>query len=417
MPSKPCAVKPDEMIEKISWRNIWRNRTRSMVIISSVALGLWGGIYIMALSKGVSFQRKDEVIKSHLSHIQIHEPEFKVDKDIGFTVSNGLEILTAIRSDERVSQAAARSLTYGMASSPAGGAGVMINGVIPGYESQLTGFKEKIIEGSYFEEDYKNQIVIGQKLAEKLNLKLRSKMVLTFQDSSNEIIAAAFRVVGIFRTVASKYDESNIIIRADDIKKMLGQNTMPVHEIALLLHDMDEVDSFKQDLEKEYPDLLVESWKQLSPEMQYVDEILDYFLYIFIGVILLALAFGLINTMLMAVLERVRELGMLMAVGMNKLRVFSMIMLETVYLTLCGGIIGMSLGWVSVRLTGNTGLNFSALEEGFSGYGMEPVIYPLLENYYYPVIGFMVVSFAILSAIYPAIKALKLKPVQAIRKI
>jgi ABC-type lipoprotein release transport system permease subunit len=405
------------MLTNIAWRNIWRNRTRSLVIIGAVALGLWGGIFIMALSIGMSEQRKNDVITSQISHIQLHHLKFKEDRDIKFTIQNGLNDLQQIRQMPNVKAATARGLVMGMASSPSGASGVMIAGILPEYENVLTGLKSKLIEGEFLNDKQKHPIIIGRKLAEKLKLKLRSKLVLTSQDTANNTVAGAFRVVGIYKTYSSKYDEMNIFINLDGLKEMLGMQETPVHEIALLCNDASEVPGVQAELINMFPGLLVENWKQISPELQYLDEMMDYFLYIFIGIILFALAFGLVNTMLMAVLERIRELGMLMAIGMNKWSVFRMILLETVFLSVVGGIAGLVLGWVSVTLSGMTGINLSFVQKGLEEFGMGATIYPMMGMDKYPVIAIMVVIFAILSAIYPAIKALKLKPVEAIRKI
>jgi ABC-type lipoprotein release transport system permease subunit len=405
------------MLTHIAWRNIWRNRTRSLVIIGAVALGLWGGIFIMALSIGMSEQRKNDVITSQISHIQLHHPKFKEDRDIAFTIKNGLDDLNEIRQIPKVKAETARGLVMGMASSPSGASGVMISGIIPKYENELTGLKAKLIEGEYLNDKQKHPIIIGQKLAEKLKLKLRSKLVLTSQDMANNTVAGAFRVVGIYNTYSSKYDEFNIFITLDGLTDMLGMQETPVHEIALLCNDASEVPEVQAKLKQMYPGLLVENWKEISPEMQYLDEMMDYFLYIFIGIILFALAFGLVNTMLMAVLERIRELGMLMAIGMTKWSVFRMILLETVFLSVVGGLAGLLLGWISVTITGMSGINLSFVQKGLEEFGMGSTIYPMMDIEKYPVIGIMVIIFAIISAIYPAIKALKLKPVEAIRKI
>jgi putative ABC transport system permease protein len=138
-------------------------------------------------------------------------------------------------------------------------------------------------------------------------------------------------------------------------------------------------------------------------------------LNIFLGVILFALLFGITNTMLMSVLERVREFGVLMAIGMKRSRVFSMIIFETITLSLVGGIIGMIMGSVCIAYFGASGINLSAFTAGLSEWGIGSILYPTLPIYFYLSITVMIVLVAILSAFYPAIKAIKLKPATAIR--
>jgi len=137
--------------------------------------------------------------------------------------------------------------------------------------------------------------------------------------------------------------------------------------------------------------------------------------YVILGIILFALAFGIVNTMLMIVFERTRELGMLMAVGMSKSRVFRMIMLETIFLTVIGGIVGMALSAILVAMFHRTGIDLSAFSKGLGAFGFDPKIYPFIKSEVYLNLSVMILCTGILSAVMPARKALQLKPVEAIR--
>lgn len=404
------------MIPQISWRNIWRHRSRSLAIMASVALGLWGGIFIISISYGVSMQRKSDMIYNYLSHIQVHHPEFRDDPQMMYDITDGMAHLEAIRTIPGVAHSAARTLTYGMISAPSDAGGVQVHGVVPDAEKFVTNIDERLVEGEYLAEGARNAIVIGKTLADKLNVGLRSKVVLTFQDKDNEIVAGAFRINGIFRTASSKFDEANVYVRSDDIARIIGTE-IPIHEIAVLLADDKEIETVRTAISAAVPDAEVLTWRELSPELNYMDEMMDSILYIFIGVILFALAFGLVNTMLMAVLERTRELGMLMAVGMNKMRVFTMVLLETTYLAVIGAAVGMGLSILTIRWFERTGINIPSIQEGMAMYGMGDALYPHFSWSFYPPIIVMVLLFSVLAAIYPAIKALRLNPVEAIRKI
>ena len=157
------------------------------------------------------------------------------------------------------------------------------------------------------------------------------------------------------------------------------------------------------------------TWKELAPDAGMMADIMQFYYYMIMGIIFFALAFGIINTMLMAILERVKELGMLMAIGMKKLQVFTMIMLETIFLTLTGSVVGMALGGLIINITGKTGLNFSSVEEGFEAMGWSAIVYPDIEISFFFGVTLMVIIVAILSSIIPARKALKFKPIEALR--
>jgi putative ABC transport system permease protein len=211
-------------------------------------------------------------------------------------------------------------------------------GIDPESEKSTSNIYEKIIAGEYFGSKRKNQVVIGDKLAEKLKVKLNSKIVITLLDVDNNITYGAFRVVGVFNTLNNTFDETTIFVQKKDLSKLIDLPANACHEIAILAANNDEVLPIAEKVQEISSGLEVRTWLQLSPEMSYLSEAMDVLMYLFIIIILFALLFGIVNTMLMVVLERIKEIGMLMAVGMSKLRIFLMILLETVFLSLTGGV-------------------------------------------------------------------------------
>ncbi|RMH69608.1 MAG: ABC transporter permease [Gemmatimonadetes bacterium] len=405
------------MLFLIAWRNIWRSKLRSLVIMFAIALGLWGGLFVIALSQGMVNQRMDALIETSISHLQIHHPQFADNQQVKWVIPKGQALIDSLRRLPEVRAAAGRTVVMGMVSSAAAGSGVQIDGIIPAAERQVSKIYEKITEGAYFDESVKrNPILIGKKLATKLKVNVRSKIILTLQDRHGNITAGAFRVVGIFETISSRFDEHQVYVRAEDLNHLLDTENA-IHEIALILHDVEAVDPVATTLRTQLPALKVETWKETAPELDYINEIMNQTSSIFMLIILVALAFGIINTMLMAILERVRELGMLMAVGMNKFRLFSMILLETLFLAATGGIVGTLVSMGTVWLVARTGIDLSVFAEGLRDFGYDTVIYPVLAPEFYLEVGLMVFITAILSALYPAWKALKLHPAEAIRTI
>ncbi|MGI9542951.1 MAG: ABC transporter permease, partial [Cyclobacteriaceae bacterium] len=235
--------------------------------------------------------------------------------------------------------------------------------------------------------------------------------------TAGSIVAGAFRIMGLYKTYNSGYDDLHLFIRGEDLTGLLGIPGQ-YHEIATLLDQPETLDAFTNELSAKYSSLLVEQWKDLSPELGLMIDSFDQYMIIFLIIILLALSFGIINTMLMSVLERVREIGMLMAIGMNRLRLFGMIALETSFLVLIATPFGLLFAYLTNSYLGEVGMDLSGLyQEGYASYGFKSFIYPKLENIYYFRIMIMVVITAILASIYPAITAIRLNPVTAIRKI
>lgn len=404
------------MLLRLAWRNIWRNKLRSMVLALSVVIGLWAGMFIMSFSWGMYKEHVRDVIENQLSNIQIHHPSFQEDEMVDYTISKGEFITEKLKKDRRVAGVSGRNIAGGMISSPIYASGVNIYGIKPDEEKKVTTILTSITKGNSFTDGKKNEILLGEKLAEKLGVKVKNKIVLTFQQKGGGITSGAFRIAGLFRTKNSMLDESIVYVDFQDLGRLLGTGD-EIHELAILLKDDALTQIMTQQLRASYPQLRVEAWKELAPFLKIVIDSFNQYMYIFIAIILLALMFGIINTMLMAVLERQHEFGMLMAIGMNKPKVFSMVVLETVMLTSIGIPLGVLFTYFTVGYFNKYGIDLSVFSEGMARLGFANVIHPELESSYYFPISLMTAGSAVLSALYPAYKALKLKPAVAIRKI
>ncbi|MBK9109621.1 MAG: ABC transporter permease [Saprospiraceae bacterium] len=385
------------MLIKIAWRNIWRSKKRSIILAVAISLGLWTGIFLIAFYNGMIEQRVDSAIRTEISHIQLHHPEFKKDHDIKFTISDGYETLQKCQSPNQVHSASARLILQGMVSSSAGSHGVFINGIIPKQENLLTRLEDKLITGNYFSNDGTNEIILSQKLVHKLKLNLHKKAIITFQDHQGNLASAAFRIKGIFKTNNSPYDETNVFVQINDIDSLAGVKG-EINEIALLLHSNETLNETANQLKQKFKHLEIKNWMEIAPEIGFTVSAGSQMVYIYMGIILLALAFGIINTMMMSVLERTREIGMLLSLGMNKMRIFAMILLETFFLILAGCPVGILLAFVSIGITQQTGIDFSHFSEVYSSFGYSSVIYPSLKSDQFITILLMVIFTAIISS-------------------
>lgn len=404
------------MLWTLAWRNVWRNKKRSGVIIAAIACGLWGGLLISGLFYGMQEQMVRSAISDRTAHIQIHAKGFLDRKEIGLIIPHGHEVLDSVRHVPGVKYATGRIVISGMASSPTTATGVMMYGIVPSEEQHISDISKKMIDGTYFQSDIRNPIIAGKDLVKKLALKEGNKTVLTAQDLNGDISAGAFRITGIFKTVSSQFDKTTIFAQRDDLARIFNLDGQ-LHEIAIIVDDINQIPIITAELQEMFPNLSVESWKTLAPELSLMTDTTMQFLVIFIVIVLLALAFGTTNTMLMGVIERVRELGVIVALGMSHGRIFLMIVLETVFLAVTGGVVGMILSYASIEILYRTGINLSIVSKGLAAFGSSEILRPILPWQAYPIIGAFVIVTAIIAAIYPAIKAIKLNPVEAIRTI
>lgn len=401
---------------KISWRNIWRNKLRSLVVITSIVFGLLGGIIIIAMSYGLNEERMNNAVDTYLSHIQIHNNLFSEDYNIKHTINNLDVIEKAINEDERVVSYSKRIVLNGMLSNSNGSYGIQVKGIDPDEEVKVTNTHEKIIDGEYFRSKRDNTILVGKKLADKLNLKLKSKVVITFQDENYELTSLLFRVEGIFRSGNSRYDEMNVFVQNKSIIKNLpGFNGY--HEMPILLSDIELRGEVKKDLIPLSSDNIVEGWDDISKELAYANEMLSAVLYIFMMIILSGLSFGVINTMLMAILERRKEIGMLMSIGMNRYKIFMMISFETIFLSLIALPFGLITSYLIVEYYSVVGIDLSVVEAGLENFGVGTRLYFKVPNEEYFYVSLMVFVISIFSSIFPSIRALKINPVEATKTI
>ncbi|MFV8344068.1 ABC transporter permease [Flavobacterium sp. XS2P39] len=403
------------MLTKIASRNIWRSRKRSLTIIIAVSVGLWAGIFMMAFYNGMIEQRVNTAITSELSHIQLHHLEFRKEYEIKYYLPKGRKMLEIIAKDNKIKAAAGRVIIKGMIASASGSSGITINGVMPAQEQILTNLKGKIVQGNYFNPKKTNEIILSEKLRKKLKLNLNKKTILTFQDKEGNLASAAFRITALYKTNNTPYDDSNVFVKITDIDSLAGIPNA-INEIAILLKSNKLLEEIQNNLMQKFPGTEIQNWKEIAPEIGLTVSVGDQMVFIFMGIILLALAFGIVNTMMMAVLERTREIGMLIALGMNKFKIFIMILLETFFLILAGCPIGILLAFVSIGITQKIGIDFSRFSDVYSSFGYSSVIYPNLTSRQFAIIMFLVLLTALFSALFPARRALRLNPAESLKK-
>ncbi len=405
------------MIWSVAWRNIWRNKQRSLIVIFSIVIGLVGGTFTAAFIIGMGEQTINATINNEVSHIQIHHPKYLENDETQYYINNAAAISDFIRKINGVKAVSERTKVVGMVNSASFTSGVQIVGIDPDVEIKVTAIHSLIKDtcGEYFKGVKKNPVVISTKLAEKLNVKVHSKIVLQFAKSDGTIQMEAFKVSGLYKTSNTNFDLSDVFVRNIDLADS-GRQYFRTHEIAILMNNKDSVGHVVSTLKSKFPELSVMTWKEIQPELGLFEDMSKVELYIILGIILFALAFGIVNTMLMAVLDRVHEIGMLMAIGMSKIKIFRMIMQETVLLTLTGGVIGMAISWLLIVAVHKHGIDLSSVSKGMEAFGVEAIIYPALSAEYYFNVTIMILMTGLLASIYPAIKALKLNPVEAIRQ-
>jgi len=472
------------MITGIAWKNVWRNKSRSLIVIAAVTVGVFAGVFSIAIMNSAVVQRIDAAVNEELSHIQINNKNFRSSADLNSTIKDFDEIVSSIQAVPGMKETTARIIVRGMASTSTKSAGVEINGIDVQKEKEMFTLSQKLIPGTgtFLESDTKfNSVFIGEKLARELNIiryfldqdaleKLReadipekvigrleplfdqrftsdkkfskaveallepsemrkygwrikesawsyrngSRIILTFLDVNNIQTGATFRVSGIFRTNNDMFEAFSVFVPESELRELTGLPENTYHRIIGKL-DSNSLTEKATTLRELLPGYEVLNWKEIQPDLAMFADMMQQIYALFMAIILAALAFGIVNTMLMSVLERTKELGMLAAIGMNRRKIFTMIMLESIFLSVVGGISGMVVGGAVIAATAKKGINLINYSEGFEAIGYSAHLFPTIDAQFFIITTILIILTGILSSVYPARKALKLNPVEAIR--
>ncbi len=399
----------------IAWRNIWRHPARSGVLMAAVTVGLWAGVVASGATNGLMAQRISYLIESEVTHAQVHHPQFPAEGHSHLHIPEPEEIAAWLEADARVEAHTFRTIVDGMLRSPRKTAGVRVRGVDTDTEPQTTTFHQNMVAGEYLDSDTRNAVIIGANLAQDHSLQVGNRIVLTFEDIDRELTSGSFNIVGLFESASTDFDQRNVFVRSPDLNRILGEQPV-VHEIAILLEDEAMAAALVSELNEKFPDVRAQTWRELSPELNMLVEMGGVWFLIITMIIMTALAFGILNTMLMALFERMHEIGMLLSIGMSRSRMFAMILLESATLTLSGAVIGLALAWLSIRHLGRVGINLEMFAEGVAALGWDYIIYPSLAPSEYAGIVAVVIVVTIAASIYPAVKATRINPLDAVRE-
>ncbi|MBR9789198.1 MAG: ABC transporter permease [Vibrionaceae bacterium] len=406
------------MLIKLAWRNLWRNKLRTSIMIGAMVFGLMGVVAMIGFMNGLVDSMIKNAISWQTSHLQIHKDQYLVNPELEQTIPDAHIIATALANQQQVKAVSERFLVDGMIASARSTRGIRINGIDIIQEQQITPLAQHIQQGQWLDEEGRNPILVSQKTAKRLNLRVGSKVILTLSDINGEVSGAAFRVKGIFKTPSTTFDDGNTYVRKADLEKIAGLKG--AHEISILLNSNDDdtlvkTKRFTQTLltntTKDH--LVVRKWEEVQPLLATMMSSMDISNQVMLVVFVLAMTLGIINIMLMSVFERTREFGVLMAVGMQQHKVRLLIILETLFLGLSGCTFGLIGSAIMLKVLSITGLSLSGLADGLGAYGVDTLLFPRVSFYEYQMIIVAIFVASLLAAWYPARQILKQRPVDA----
>jgi putative ABC transport system permease protein len=402
------------MISKIAWRNILRNRRRSLILIISIAIGVIAMVLTDAVSIGMMQQMLTNQIGADAGYIQIHKKGYQSDPALKNSISDTAAISAAVATLNTPCKISERLRTFGLVSSAYNSSGVSIVGIVPQEEVQVTTVHQYIVKGTYLSGN-PGDIIISTATAEKLRVALGDKVVIMASRLDGSVGSEACRVVGLFETFDSGFDQTHVYIPLQTAQQMLGAPGR-MSELVVNPVDTKETEAVANRLADGLPSgFEVLTYKQMLPLLVMQIQLYDQTIYFFYLIIAIALIFGIVNTMLMAVMERTHEFGVDMAIGMAHRRIFTMILTEAFYLGMIGTIAGLMISLAIYIPLAHSGWNLAMFSDSLKSVGVGTTIYPVLNASSIINTTVIIPLSAVVGAIYPAFRAVKLQPVEAIR--
>ncbi|MFW6131150.1 MAG: ABC transporter permease [Candidatus Aminicenantaceae bacterium] len=401
---------------KLSWRNILRNKRRTAITCFAIGIGLASLIIFDALIIGMENNLVKSATASFLGEAQIHRKGFRMTHEIDKTIQDLDQVVSNLKEEEIVSEFSKRTMSFGMIRSPANFSSIMVYGIEPEKEKQITRIDDAMNKGEFLKKSSGNSLIIGRKLAETLEVSLNDRVVITVsQAKTGDLSQNRFRVSGIYSFGVKDMDKGMAFIPLEEAQNMLAIGDR-VHEIAIKFQRLDYAAQKDLPVWEKYSQYGNEmaSWTELMPDLSAASEYIGFALFFF-GIILFAIVtFGIINSLFMSLYERIFEFGVLRAVGTRPSGIRKIMVFEAGALSIVSIVIGSLMGLIGTYIFTKTGIDYRGIE--FAGATAYELIYPVLSLHQFIIYPAAVFLFTLVIGLYPAVHASRMSVTEALRK-
>ncbi len=406
---------PVNVIFTLAWRNLWRNFRRTLIMLAAITVGVWAMIFMTSLMRGMVDEMLLNGIRNLQGEVQIHHPQYRDDPSINNSIAiPDKKLLKALQIPE-VKAWTNRVKVPAVISSERDSRGITLLGVEPASEVQLGFDLDSISEGRFLKDSNDSGLIIGAKMAERLETRLGKRVVIMSKDPQNNIADRGFRIVGIYQAKMASLEEIYVYAGLETVQKLLKLDNR-VSEIAITGEDYRNVETWYPIIKKAAGDKLQTlPWYHADTYLGTMLGMMDGFVLVWIIVIFLALSFGLVNTLVMAVFERIREIGLMQALGMRPSLILYQILVESFLLLVIGLLLGNALA-VSTIIPLQDGIDISIVAKGMEMMGTSSVLYPALKLNDVLLANAVVIILGLLTSILPAWHAASFDPIEALGK-
>jgi len=407
---------------KMAWRNIWRNARRSVLTILAILFATMLLVFMLSFQFGSYDTMINTAVKVHTGHVQVQAREYRDRMDIRLAVPDPGALGDFIGNIAGIAASTSRANAFSLVSSRDRTYGVLVTGIDPDGEAAVSTLKQLVRKGDYLAPGDTDRALVGALLARNLKVDIGDELIVLGQGRDGSVAAAALTVKGIFSSGEDRFDRNSIQMPLPYFQEVFAMGGA-VHEVVILGRSLEEVAGIKGELEGVVSDmdtdgrLAVLDWMELMPGL--VQSIkLDLFSGLIMYVILIVVvAFSILNTFLMAIFERQREFGVVMAIGMTPRRLMQCLFLESAMITLVGIVLGIVSGSLVTWYFQVHGILISGASEVLSQFGLPDRLYPQLSVLSISIGAGIVLVITILTAIYPVIKVRRLRPVEAMTAV
>ncbi len=404
------------LICKISWASLKRRKARSLLVILMISMSLWGLLFMEGIYDGMTEQMIANAIRSDCGDISLFAEGYRLDPDISRNIADYEKIEKRLATDSRVKSYSGRILQDGLVATAHYSKNCMIVGIDPDNEKKHGRLDTYLIVGDYDFGKRKKGAVIGVKLAQKLKISVGKKIILSAQNTEGEVSSLALKVRGILRTNNMALDEVAVFLDRDRAGEMLGLQTA-VSQISIMVHREDDIAGLQAQLQKKWPQLEIFRWDEMYPALLQGRVMMKGFNAVTNIIVFCVAGLGIFGVILVSVMERLREFGILLAVGTGFRQISWMVIGESLFLGIIGYIGGAVLGGATLFYFLKRGLDLSMFSEGLEEFGMDSIIYALVRPEYF-IMSFLAVILATLISIIIPLRILKkARPIEAINRI
>ncbi len=403
------------MLLKLAWRNLWRNKRRTFITMASIVFAVLLAILLNSVKEGILFKMQENVVSFYTGAVQVHKDGYWDDQNLDYTFEHDPALIGQLKSQEGVEEVIARMESFALAASDNYTKVCMVVGIEPEKEPTVTSLDNKVVKGEYLEDDDQG-ILVSQGLAEYLRLDVGDTLVLIGQGYHGVSAAGKFAIKGLLKFASPDLNKTMVYLPIRVAQHLFGAEDRYT-ALVMDIENVNDAEKIRQTVARvvsnEYE---VMDWKTLLPELNQVLEGERAENVIFLFVLYMLIAFGIFGTVLMMTLERQYEFGVLVAIGMRKLRLSAVVIIENIMISIMGAIVGTILsvpvvGYFykyPIQITGE-------LREAYENFGFEPIFYFSIEPKIFYSQTIVVLCIALVLSVYPFFKLLRLEPVSAMR--